>query len=283
MEKRKGTTLEEETTFIYGLWDPRNGRLRYVGKSDNPKQRLIGHVSIAKKELNPCASWIRSLLKQDLRPLVTVLEEVPVSEWEATERHWIEKCRDLGIKLTNLLDGGEGGSVPGRKHSKETREKMSRAQKGRPGVSPSQETREKIRKALKGRKLPPEHCKNISEGQIGQTHSEETKKKISAKLRGREAPWARCPRTEEQKRAISRANKGKRPRLGMKNTPEQNAKIGAANAIALKGRKVSEAEKERLRQIAKERWSRPSERERASKLNSKRPRNKKGQFISESN
>jgi group I intron endonuclease len=91
-------------TFIYGLIDPRNDQVRYVGKSNNPQVRLLRHIKDAKAG-GTChrLSWIRGLLNLNLLPLLTVLEEVDVSVWGEREEYWIGKFDNL----TNMIDGGK--------------------------------------------------------------------------------------------------------------------------------------------------------------------------------
>lgn len=116
------------------------------------------------------------------------------------------KClRRMGVKLTNLSDGGEGAS--GATKSKETRQLMSEKAKGR---LISEETRDKIRKTLTGRKLGKrhssvgekisaalkgkkkslEHCKNLTLSKLGKpSHPQtaETRAKISATKQAKKA------------------------------------------------------------------------------------------------
>jgi group I intron endonuclease len=71
------------------------------------------------------------------------------------------------------------GKNLGKKHSEETRQKMSAVHKDRPRKPMSEETKEKIRQALLGRKMPesekPKHASFA-----GRKHTEETKAKIRA-------------------------------------------------------------------------------------------------------
>ena len=85
--------------------------------------------------------------------------------------------------------------------SEETKQKISRASKGKKNGPHSEETRRKIGKASKGRKP-----------------SEETRRKMSEAHMGKKRP----PRSEEYRRKISEAQKGK------KHTPESRKKIGGA-------------------------------------------------------
>jgi hypothetical protein len=90
--------------------------------------------------------------------------------------------KDMGYKLANMTDGGEGTS--GYKHSLETKIKMSKK-------TLSEQTRKKIGLAHFGMKRSAEAKKNMSNAQKSILNrqrppcSEETKQKISQKLKGR--------------------------------------------------------------------------------------------------
>lgn len=95
-------------------------------------------------------------------------------------------------------------------HSAETKQKISNAQKGRPGRVQSKETRQKISKSSIGRIKSVEECKNISKGKMGKSRApmtDEAKKKISDFQRGR----AKGSMSEDQKRKISESKKGSVP------------------------------------------------------------------------
>lgn len=101
--------MAKDVVYIYGLADPNTLRIRYVGKSNNPKERLTGHLSErslhTKNEKN---AWLRSLLEQGLRPVLIILQEITHGCWAEAERAWICILRMQGCKLTNTSDGGEG-------------------------------------------------------------------------------------------------------------------------------------------------------------------------------
>lgn len=212
------------TVYIYGLWDCRDSRLRYIGKTVNLKARLHRHCAdYDRGKITHCSTWIKGLLNEGLEPMMEVLEECTEDNWQDAERAWISKAKELGLSLVNMADGGSGG-------------------------------------AIKGRVI-----------------SQETKDKISKKLKGRIVTWAK-PLTPEQKAKLMINRGSNKPRLGMKNTPEHNAKIGKANSIALKGKKQDKERAEKSRQASIKRWSREGEREKMSQKMKEIRRNKKGQF-----
>jgi len=116
--------------LIYGLIDPRDGQLRYVGKSLTGMRRPIVHAEPARlrKDRTYKANWIRSLQAVGLDYEVEVLEECDtVDALNEAERFFIGYFRMVGARLTNLTVGGEGRSGP---MSTEHRMNLSKALKG---------------------------------------------------------------------------------------------------------------------------------------------------------
>ncbi len=148
--------------FVYGLFDPRMGALRYIGKTvRSVASRLSQHLAESKKrERNHKSNWIRSLLVLGLKPEVDVLEDVPDDQLSEVECFWIQYFRGIGAVLTNATDGGEGalGWVP----SESWRHKHSVFMKGKQyslGVRPSKNTRAKMSMSHKG-KTTGQHSKD---------------------------------------------------------------------------------------------------------------------------
>lgn len=90
---------------VYALSDPRDGRVRYVGKTAQTLlERLAGH---AKRQTNQAMrAWFRELRKLRKAPAIDILEFVEYSEWEDAERGWIRWFCDRG-ELLNVDPGGE--------------------------------------------------------------------------------------------------------------------------------------------------------------------------------
>jgi hypothetical protein len=228
---------------IYSLTDPRDGRVRYVGKTNDVKRRLYDHISEAlhRKKRNHRLNWISSLVESGQLPQLSILESGE-GDWVEAEKKWIKTFRDAGYSLVNATDGGEGVESPsaeararlstamserwrnpeyrarmgtvfsGHKHSPETLAKMSAVKKGR---VKSLETRAKMSAAKKGRKLSAETRAKMSAAQKRRKASPETRAKISAAMRGHKV-------SPEQRAKLSAAHKGR------KLSPEHRAKLKAA-------------------------------------------------------
>ena len=63
MGKVQGIIATEDKMQIYGLTDPRDDALRYVGKTEKLLKKRLG-VHCASKEKNHRGNWIRSLVKE---------------------------------------------------------------------------------------------------------------------------------------------------------------------------------------------------------------------------
>jgi quercetin dioxygenase-like cupin family protein len=86
---------------IYALVDPTDQLVYYVGQTQNPKQRMIGHLSVGH---NPGkkAEWVRSLTEKGQKPLMQILEMVVDAGMVlAKEQEWIRHFVGQGMPLLN--------------------------------------------------------------------------------------------------------------------------------------------------------------------------------------
>jgi hypothetical protein len=97
-----------KSTFIYCLVDPRDNQVRYIGKSNNPKQRLKNHCNPARYRPTYKFNWINLLRKLNLKPELFIVDEVDIDEWKFWEQYWIEQFTSWGFNLVNYCKGGEG-------------------------------------------------------------------------------------------------------------------------------------------------------------------------------
>lgn len=93
--------------YIYALICPKDGSIKYIGASKNPNRRVGDHISRAKNEPDSnhdLTKWVCSLLSENLKPRLKVLEVVDKKNWEDAEKRWIKQ-----IGLENLLNKMPGG------------------------------------------------------------------------------------------------------------------------------------------------------------------------------
>jgi hypothetical protein len=184
--------------------------------------------------------WIRLLRGEGLRPRLKILCYVEnVAEAKRVEVAFIASCKSRGIDLTNRSPGGDG---PGIVWTDEMRKRSSEFFK----AMWTPERRAEKSAKMKGRKLPPEHVANIVKSLTGVPHSEERKRKISESLKGSKL-------SEATKEKISKAGKGKKrseefcAKMRARATPEFRAAISART----KGRKMTEEQKQKIREAVK--------------------------------
>jgi len=174
-----------EKTYIYGLIEPTTNELRYIGKTVDINRRYRRHINEVNLHNSHKDRWIRKLLKNDSIPEIIIIDLVKTNEWQYWEIFYIEYFKFLGCNLTNGTKGGdEPPSTKGRKHSENSRLKMSKSKKGKPiphlnnGKKRSLSHRKNLSLSLKGRTSPnkglilsDERKKSLSEG-----HNDEKKK-----------------------------------------------------------------------------------------------------------
>jgi len=139
----------EQKEYIYALTDD-VGDIRYIGKTNNIKHRLVQHKSMARKgDKTHKSCWIRSMFKKNLEPNIKIIGEYDKSIINGMEMYWIAFWGRV-CKLTNLTIGGDGRTDGKRKPlSTEHKNKISEGVKG---TKRSYETRKKMSESMKGKK-----------------------------------------------------------------------------------------------------------------------------------
>jgi len=233
--------------YIYVLLDPRTNEIRYLGKTNNTKERLCGHLC-EKGKLGHKYKWVQQLKKLGLKPIIEILDTVPKEEEEFWERHYISLLKSWGIRLTNFTDGGNNPPVIrlfGKDNvfvkNKEVREKilaMNKSRKGKTFIELyGEEKAEELKKwksekysgennPMFGRKQSKETRDKISKKRIGKKgykHTEESKELIRKKLKGK-------PKSKKTRDKLSVAALNRPPM-----TQETKDKIGKAQSSKSKG------------------------------------------------
>lgn len=197
----------DDVWHIYVLLDPRSGAVRYVGKTNDMPRRLERHICERPKKPTWKWWWIQSLVKLGLAPTIQSVQTGSGDSHKEAERNWIAAYRLFGSGLTNIADGGYGGSGPC-----------------------TEEHRRKLSLAMMGRKLSPASIEKLRQSQTGKKQSEETKRRRSAALTGRTV----APETGAKIAAT---------KIGKPRSPETRAKLSAA----LMGSRLSDETRSKLK------------------------------------
>lgn len=91
--------------YIYGLQDPIDKRIKYVGKSNTPERRLLQHIGT--NEDTTKGRWIQSLRSMGKQPSIVILATCEDDQVFYHENWWILMGRRQGWELTNSTTPGE--------------------------------------------------------------------------------------------------------------------------------------------------------------------------------
>ena len=201
---------------------------RYVGSSNNIRKRLTNHASQARCGNLSCL--YKSIRKYGMESFeLTLLEECEQSRLLEREKFWIDfygSAESGGLnthahptatysrKISDVTRKRIGDSSRGRRHSRESKIKISLALKGRKhsaetiakislakkGKAPSREQVLRTAEFNRGKKRSPETIAKFSKSMMGHHVSEETRKKLSIANSG-------YKHTDEAKRKMSIAKR----------------------------------------------------------------------------
>lgn len=219
--------------IIYKITNLINNKI-YIGQTIRTlKRRWLAHCHIKSTTF-----YIGKAIQKYGKENFTIEEIDKASSQEELndkEKYWINHYNSTDSNIGyNLREGGDKFKMSketknkislankGKKKppiSEKTRMKMSEARKGKPlskesilkreetkrkngskRTPLSQESIEKMRRSLTGRKLSEEHIRKMSEVNKGKIHSEETRKKLSNSMKGRKF-------SEEHKKKLSESRK----------------------------------------------------------------------------
>lgn len=184
--------------FIYFLKDPITNEVRYVGKTSQALcKRFNNHIYNAKynKHNLHLSNWICKLLKNNLKPILGILEVCNEMNWQEREQFWILEFENL----LNCTEGGDGclgfkhsqesinklKNIKHPPHSPEFKELVSERFKALPRTS---QWKINISNGLKGHKASEEAIKHLSEAHKGYIMPEAQKQKIRDSLKGKSRP-----------------------------------------------------------------------------------------------
>jgi group I intron endonuclease len=174
------------TTYIYILSEPRNNLVKYVGKTKDPNRRLKRHISERFIHDSYKNRWIRKIVENGELPEITVIDTVEDEKWVYWEKFYISYFKFIGCELTNGTDGGDQPpSTKGRKHTIESRLKMSKTKKGKPipwlngGIERTESHKKNLSESCKGRISPNKGKKFTDEHKEKLSKSSTVKRKVN--------------------------------------------------------------------------------------------------------
>jgi group I intron endonuclease len=181
---------------IYGFRNSLNKKW-YIGQSVNIKERIRSHKAALNAGYHNNEHLLRAWKKYgEISFEILILEECNQDMLDIRETAWISyyksTIREFGY---NLLSGGGGL----KRHSEESKNKLSLKTKGRKGKPISEETKKKLSLINKGRKHSEETKRKISEASRNQ--SKESREKINKANRERmQSPELRKKQSEIAKK-----------------------------------------------------------------------------------
>ena len=176
--------------YIYTITNKENG-MQYVGQTNCPKRRWIEHKAIARNWNNQYKSYLYPAMnKHGVDNFVfTVVEEVDLQNLSEAEYKWIVKLNTwapngYNLTLSTYSLCGDKNPFYGKKHSDDTKNKISQALSGRKA---SDEEREMRRRINQGERNPfyGKHHTDVVKQRIKQACIDNgTYKKTSQRMKG---------------------------------------------------------------------------------------------------
>jgi len=182
--------------IIYKITNKINNKI-YIGKDSKNNEKYFGSGKLLKQAIKLYGK------ENFIKETIEVCETIEILN--IREIFWIEFYQSTNKKIGyNLAKGGTGGKtreVPWNKGKKlkplteETKQKLSKANKGR---KYSKELKDKMSKSMKGIKKSKEHREKLSKANLGKKLTQETKNKMSKARKGICQKILTCPHCGKQ-------------------------------------------------------------------------------------
>jgi group I intron endonuclease len=205
-------------TGIYQIKNTVTGKI-YIGSAVDIDKRWREHIRTLSNNKHHSVTLQRSYNKHNTSDFIfEVIEECDRSVLIEREQYWID---ELNSYKNGYNCSPTAGSPLGVKRSDELKQKLSelhiglQAGKNHPmwGRKHSEESKRKMSESLKGKKQNPEVAKKRNENNRGKKRSEKFRKNLSEKMKGRPSPMKGKKFSEEHKKKLSEAAKNRKKKV----------------------------------------------------------------------
>jgi len=198
--------MTEYSHYVYTHTRNDTGEVFYVGKGRGARcRKTSSRNSYWRNTVAKCGGFKAQIIAGGLSEIEAFkFEKLMIAQIKA----------QTSFNLTNLNDGGKGGSNPseetrakiklinlGRKHTPEFCERQRQIMLGN---VMSAETKEKLSASLKGRTKSKEHVEKVSKALLGKKHTKEAKDKMSKAKKGKSPPNKGVPWSDETRAKIAK-------------------------------------------------------------------------------
>lgn len=210
------TTIND--SFVYVLINTHNNK-KYYGITNNIKKRWNYHI-----HKSNCVNIFRAIEKYGKENFkMIIMYRGCRDRCLQLEKYFISRYDTCNTGY-NIHIGGDESPMYNKKHTDETKAKISKSKKGqklsdetkeklstiRKGRKMSEETKKKISESKKGKKQTPEHIKKLSLIRKGRKLSDITKKKMSESRTGPKNSFYGKKHSQETKNKISKSLRSKK-------------------------------------------------------------------------
>ncbi len=92
-----------ERVVIYGLIDPDDGVVKYVGSTTNAGHRYREHLQMPRRANAHLNTWIKSLIDKNKKPMFVFIDLCNKEEREQIEYKWIEHFSKLSVLFNHKI------------------------------------------------------------------------------------------------------------------------------------------------------------------------------------
>ncbi len=109
--------IESKPVYIYALVDPRDMKIRYIGRSSQPNARRSTHICDSRSLTGAYAKsvksiWLRELTAEGKRPILQIVQRCNAYTELETEAYWIDVFKSTLLNKRFTKDTGCGLRLP---------------------------------------------------------------------------------------------------------------------------------------------------------------------------